>query len=72
MTIKIYDGMAGFTSTGRVLATLFEKGVTDFEFVKVDIFGGEQKNPEYLKLQVGTGQNDECSNPSCRILWRCS
>ncbi|CAM6082845.1 unnamed protein product [Calypogeia fissa] len=51
MTIKIYDGMAGFTSTNRVLATLLEKGITDFEFVKVDIYAGDHKKPEHLQLQ---------------------
>jgi hypothetical protein len=54
MTIKIY-GMPLSTCTGRVLATLFEKDVTDYEIVPVNIMKGEHKNPEFLKLQVCFG-----------------
>ena len=45
-------GLAGSTCTGRVLATLFEKNVEDFEVKPVDFAAGEHKKPEYLKLQV--------------------
>jgi len=50
MTIKVY-GIPGSTCTGRVLATLYEKDVTDFEIVKVNLQTGDHKKPEYLALQ---------------------
>lgn len=37
-------------STKRVLLVLIEKGI-EFETVNVDVSKGEQRNPEYLKLQ---------------------
>jgi glutathione S-transferase len=50
MTLKVY-GVAMSTCTGRVLATIFEKDVTDYELVPVNIMAGEQKKPEFLALQ---------------------
>lgn len=50
MTIKVY-GLYGSTCTGRVLTTLFEKDVTDYELIKVDLSTGDHKKPEFLKLQ---------------------
>jgi hypothetical protein len=47
-------GLAGSTCTGRVLATLFEKNVEDFEVKPVDFASGEHKKPEFLKLQVSS------------------
>jgi hypothetical protein len=49
--VKLY-GIASSTCTGRVLLSLFEKEVEDFEFVIVNVRKGEGKKPEYLKLQV--------------------
>lgn len=51
MSITLF-GTAGSTCTSRVLATLFEKQVQDFVLKNVDLAKGEQKKPEYLKLQV--------------------
>lgn len=51
MTLKLL-GMAPSTSTGRVLATLYEKDVTDFELEKVNLNTGEHKKPEFVALQV--------------------
>lgn len=48
-------GLAGSTCTGRVLATLFEKNVEDFEVKPVDFASGEHKKPQHLKLQVSNG-----------------
>ncbi|TAQ89237.1 hypothetical protein B7494_g2444 [Chlorociboria aeruginascens] len=50
MTIKIY-GVAGATCTQRVLATLIEKGVTDWVLEPVNLMAGEQKQPAYLAKQ---------------------
>ncbi|KAL2612526.1 hypothetical protein R1flu_024218 [Riccia fluitans] len=50
MTIKIY-GSSQFTSTGRVLITLFEKHIEDFEIVDIDLFKGEHRTPEFLISQ---------------------
>jgi glutathione S-transferase len=50
MTIKIY-GMAFSTCTARVLCTVFEKDVTDYEIVPVNVTAGEHKKPEYLAMQ---------------------
>eukprot|EP00246_Nothoceros_aenigmaticus_P001255 TRINITY_DN1171_c0_g1_i1.p2 TRINITY_DN1171_c0_g1~~TRINITY_DN1171_c0_g1_i1.p2 ORF type:complete len:218 (+),score=55.86 TRINITY_DN1171_c0_g1_i1:188-841(+) len=47
---KVY-GLPLSTCTAKVLATLFEKGVEDAELVIVDLAKGENKKPEYLKLQ---------------------
>jgi len=51
MTIKIY-GMPYSTCTARVLATLAEKEVEDYELVPVDLSVGAHKKPEFLKMQV--------------------
>jgi glutathione S-transferase len=51
MSITLF-GTAGSTCTSRVLTTLFEKQVQDFVLKKVDLAKGEQKKPEFLKLQV--------------------
>jgi glutathione S-transferase len=51
MTIKVY-GMAYSTCVARVLATLAEKEVEDYELVPVDVTAGAHKKPEFLKMQV--------------------
>ncbi|CAK9266322.1 unnamed protein product [Sphagnum jensenii] len=48
--MKLY-GIASSTCTGRVLLSLFEKEVEDFELVIVNVRKGEGKKPEYLRLQ---------------------
>jgi hypothetical protein len=53
--MKLY-GIASSTCTGRVLLSLFEKEVEDFELVIVNVRKGEGKKPEYLKLQVRISQ----------------
>jgi glutathione S-transferase len=50
MVLKIY-GVSWATCTQRVLTTLKEKQVTDYELVTVDFAGGEQKTEEFLKKQ---------------------
>ncbi|PQE24526.1 Glutathione S-transferase protein [Rutstroemia sp. NJR-2017a WRK4] len=50
MVLKLY-GMREATCTQRVLATLAELGVTDFELVKINLYEKEQKKPSYLALQ---------------------
>ncbi len=57
MTIKIY-GMPYSTCVARVLATLAEKEVEDYEIVPVDLSVGAHKKPEFLKMQV-----------LCSVLW---
>ncbi|KAF3779074.1 Glutathione S-transferase F9 [Nymphaea thermarum] len=49
MAVKVY-GAAYASCARRVLACLIEKGV-DFEIIPVDLLSGEQKKPEFLKLQ---------------------
>jgi len=49
MTITV-KGMRGSTCARRVFLTLEETG-TPFNFELVHLFKGENKNPEYLKLQ---------------------
>jgi hypothetical protein len=51
MSITLF-GTAGSTCTSLVLTTLFEKQVQDFVLKNVNLAKGEQKKPEYLKLQV--------------------
>jgi hypothetical protein len=53
MSITLF-GTAGSTCTSRVLTTLFEKQVQDFVLKHVDLAKGEQKKPEFLKLQVSS------------------
>ncbi|KAK3404937.1 glutathione S-transferase F9 [Eucalyptus grandis] len=48
MVVKVYGTDAA--APKRVLVCLIEKGV-EFETVPVDLFKGEQKAPEFLKLQ---------------------
>jgi glutathione S-transferase len=48
--LKLY-GIASSTCTGRVLVTLFEKGVEDFELKVVNVRKGEGKTPEHKSLQ---------------------
>ncbi|KAI4319703.1 hypothetical protein MLD38_033272 [Melastoma candidum] len=48
MVVKVYG--TPFTAPKRVLLCLIEKGI-EFETVPVDLFKGEHKSPEYLKLQ---------------------
>ncbi|KAL2611893.1 hypothetical protein R1flu_023585 [Riccia fluitans] len=50
MTITIH-GSPKSTCTGRVLLTLYEKEVQDFELVEIDLSKGEHKSPEFLKHQ---------------------
>ncbi|CAM6104625.1 unnamed protein product [Calypogeia fissa] len=49
MGIKVY-GLCLSTSTAVVLAALHEKEV-EYELVKVDLFAGANRKPEYLALQ---------------------
>ena len=49
MVVKVYGPHCA--STKRVLVCLLEKEV-EFEVIPVDLTKGEQKNPEFLKLQV--------------------
>nr|ABX65441.1 glutathione S-transferase [Chimonanthus praecox] len=49
MTVKVY-GPAYASATRRVLACFVEKGI-EFEIVPLDLLKGEQKNPDFLKLQ---------------------
>lgn len=51
--LKLY-GIASSTCTGRVLVTLFEKGVEDFELQVVNVRKGEGKTPEHKSLQVSS------------------
>lgn len=48
MVVKVYG--PDYANPKRVLVCLIEKGV-EFETVPVDLFKGEQKAPEFLKLQ---------------------
>lgn len=48
--LKLY-GIASSTCTGRVLVTLFEKDVEDFELKVVNVRKGEGKTPEHKSLQ---------------------
>ncbi|KAF8007745.1 hypothetical protein BT93_K1669 [Corymbia citriodora subsp. variegata] len=48
MVVKVYG--PEYTAPKRVLVCLIEKGI-EFETVPVDIFKGEHRTPEYLKLQ---------------------
>ena len=49
MSLKIYHFNNSVCSE-KVRMVLNEKGVTDWESVEVDLFTGEQFNPDYLKL----------------------
>lgn len=49
MVVKVY-GPAMSSASRRVLACLVEKEV-EFEIIPVDMLKGEQKKPEFLKLQ---------------------
>jgi hypothetical protein len=49
MVVKVYGPHCA--STKRVLVCLVEKEI-EFEVVPINFLEGEQKNPEYLKLQV--------------------
>ncbi|GMH29603.1 hypothetical protein Nepgr_031446 [Nepenthes gracilis] len=46
MAVKLY-GLAMATCTATTLACLHEKEV-EFEFINVDLFGGENKQPAFL------------------------
>nr|ABY84871.1 glutathione S transferase 2 [Pteris vittata] len=50
MTITVH-GQATSSCTQRVLTTLFEKDVSDFQLLHVDLSTGAHKQPEYLALQ---------------------
>lgn len=49
MVVKVYG--PDFAAGKRVLVCLIEKEV-EFETVPIDILKGENKDPEFLKLQV--------------------
>lgn len=49
MVVKVYGPI--YATPKRVLVCLVEKEI-EFETVAVDVFKGEHKEPEYLKLQV--------------------
>lgn len=49
MVVKVYGPT--YASPKRVLVCLIEKEI-EFETVHVDLFKGEAKEPEFLKLQV--------------------
>ena len=49
MVVKVYGPT--YASPKRVLVCLVEKEI-EFETVDVDLFKGENKEPEFLKLQV--------------------
>lgn len=49
MVVKVYGPTYG--SPKRVLVCLIEKEI-EFETVHIDLFKGENKEPEFLKLQV--------------------
>jgi len=49
MVVKVYGPTYGCPK--RVLVCLIEKEI-EFETVDVDLFKGENKEPEFLKLQV--------------------
>ncbi|CAN1229696.1 Glutathione S-transferase F9 [Linum perenne] len=51
MAVKVYG--PAYACPKRVLVCLVEKGI-EFETVPVDIVKGENKHPDYLKLQVKT------------------
>lgn len=48
MVVKVYGPTYGCSK--RVLACLFEKEI-EFETVDIDLFKGEHKQPDFLKLQ---------------------
>lgn len=60
--------LAGSTCIGRVLASLFEKNVEDFEVKPVDFASGEHKKPEFLKMQVSNGLDSHFCLQSINIL----
>ncbi|KAE8555239.1 hypothetical protein TMatcc_005166 [Talaromyces marneffei ATCC 18224] len=47
----VIHGASKATCTQRILATLIEKGVTDYELKTISTRAGEHKQPEYLKKQ---------------------
>ena len=63
--------LAGSTCIGRVLASLFEKNVEDFEVKPVDFASGEHKKPKYLKMQVSNGLDFYFCFQSVNILGHC-
>jgi hypothetical protein len=50
-SLKVY-GMAYSANVTKVLTTLAEKNVDDYQMVPIDLLTGANKTPEYLKLQV--------------------
>jgi hypothetical protein len=50
-SLKVY-GKAYSANVTRVLTTLAEKNVDDYQIVPIDLLTGANKTPEYLKLQV--------------------
>jgi len=67
-------GVASSTCTGRVLVTLFEKGVEDFELKVVNVRKGEGKTPEHKSLQpfglIPVLQDDELTLFESRAIMR--
>lgn len=51
MVVKVYG--PSYASPKRVLVCLVEKEI-EFETIPIDLFKGEHKDPEFLKLQVIT------------------
>ncbi|KAG2378590.1 hypothetical protein C9374_008229 [Naegleria lovaniensis] len=49
MVLKLY-GLYRSTCTQRVVTTLFEKGLS-FEYIPVNLYKGEQKQPSFLEKQ---------------------
>ncbi len=50
-SLKVY-GKTYSANVTRVLITLAEKNVDDYQMVPIDLLTGANKTPEYLKLQV--------------------
>ncbi|XP_030538616.1 glutathione S-transferase F10-like [Rhodamnia argentea] len=71
MVVKLYGPDSA--ASNRVLVCLIEKGV-EFETVPVDLFKGEQRAPEFLKLQpfgaVPVVQDGDCTLFESRAIIR--
>jgi hypothetical protein len=50
-SLKVY-GKAYSANVNRVLTTLAEKKVNDYQIVPIDLLTGANNTPEYRKLQV--------------------
>ncbi|PVH87781.1 glutathione-S-transferas-like protein [Cadophora sp. DSE1049] len=49
MSLKLY-GMSQSSCTRRVLTTLAEKNVTDYELIVINLLLGEQRQPSFLEI----------------------